>query len=234
LCAQWSAADAAQETASLSYAGNWISAFGALLSFLSVILVLLALRQGREANRIAAEGAKDADEALAHSRKVALAELRPWVVYNGLECSEAERGVVAGEVIDEKFLIAFLKFVNSGKTPANNCRMWSALLVTGMDDPAPTFEPVIDEIKRTVLAPNFPLNTATCIIRPAEFADVIAHRSCFWLYGYARYEDPTEQGNTYETETTVRVTFSGLQRLPDGREYPNFFGVPEGPQNRMT
>lgn len=56
LCAQWSAADAAKDTAGLTYWGNWIAGVGATLSFLSVILVLIALRQGRRANEIAQEG----------------------------------------------------------------------------------------------------------------------------------------------------------------------------------
>jgi hypothetical protein len=84
LCAQWSAADAAKETANLAYWGNWISGAAAALSFLSIILVLFALKQGREANvltmkeaarntRRAVDSAEDTRKALAAAERSAKA-----------------------------------------------------------------------------------------------------------------------------------------------------------------
>ena len=75
LCAQWRAALAAEKAARLSNWGNWIAGAGAVLSFASVVLVLMALGQGREANRLnmreagrnsrrAVTGSQDTKEAL--------------------------------------------------------------------------------------------------------------------------------------------------------------------------
>ncbi len=54
LCAQWRAALAAEEAANATKLGNWITGVGALLSFVSILFVVAALRQAREANRISA------------------------------------------------------------------------------------------------------------------------------------------------------------------------------------
>ena len=52
LCAQWRAAVAADKNADTAYWSNWIAGAGAMLSFVSIILVVIALGQTRKANRI--------------------------------------------------------------------------------------------------------------------------------------------------------------------------------------
>jgi hypothetical protein len=51
LCAQWRAAIAAERAVEATATSNWISGAGAVLSFISIILVCVALGQTREANR---------------------------------------------------------------------------------------------------------------------------------------------------------------------------------------
>jgi hypothetical protein len=52
LCAQWRAAIAAEKAAAATTWANWISTAGAILSFVSIVLVLIALGQTRKANRL--------------------------------------------------------------------------------------------------------------------------------------------------------------------------------------
>ena len=52
LCAQWRAAVAAEKATDTAYWSNWIAGAGAMLSFVSIILVVIALGQTRKANRI--------------------------------------------------------------------------------------------------------------------------------------------------------------------------------------
>jgi hypothetical protein len=52
LCAQWRAAIAAEKAAKLTVQSNRINLFGAVLSFASVVLVLIALHFARQANAI--------------------------------------------------------------------------------------------------------------------------------------------------------------------------------------
>jgi hypothetical protein len=93
LCAQWRAAYAAEKTTRLTNWGNWIAGVGALLSFASVILVLIALRQGRRANEIAQEGS-----------------YRDLRAYLSIE--------VVSEDIAETFLGGRIVIKNAGQTPA--------------------------------------------------------------------------------------------------------------------
>lgn len=58
LCAQWRAARAAEDAADATRFANFIAVGGALLSFISVVLVVIALSQTRKANRIAHSSAR--------------------------------------------------------------------------------------------------------------------------------------------------------------------------------
>jgi hypothetical protein len=113
LCAQWSAADAAKETAGLSYWGNWIAGFGAVLSFFSILLVLWALKQGRDANEIAKDTAKR--------------ELRAYVTTEDHDIVGFWRGGPT---------TLRMKIYNRGQTPAYDLKVWSIVggTLEGPDD----------------------------------------------------------------------------------------------------
>ncbi len=56
LCAQWRAAVAAEKASETAYWSNWIASAGALLSFVSIVLVVIALGHTRKANEITRNG----------------------------------------------------------------------------------------------------------------------------------------------------------------------------------
>ena len=56
LCAQWRATIAAEKTTDTAYWSNWIAGGGALLSFVSIVLVVIALGHTRKANEITRSG----------------------------------------------------------------------------------------------------------------------------------------------------------------------------------
>jgi hypothetical protein len=109
LCAQWRAAIAAEKAAESGWWGNLISGFGGLLSFISVVLVVMALRQteksrgqAREANHIAK---------LAHERAV-----RAYVNVTK---------VMVTPFVPGQAPLFVVEFVNSGATPAMDLRLIS-------------------------------------------------------------------------------------------------------------
>lgn len=82
LCAQWRAAVAAEKAADAAETSNYVAGIGTLLSFIGIILVLMALRQTRkdhallsaeyeDARREAAALARDTASALAQARRSA-------------------------------------------------------------------------------------------------------------------------------------------------------------------
>ena len=113
LCAQWRAAIAAEKAADSTYWGNVVGGIGAALSFLSVVLVIAALRQterslkeSMEANDIASQTAKR--------------QLRAYVMAEDQTIDGLWRGGPTTMT---------LKVYNRGQTPAYNVRVWS--VVTG-------------------------------------------------------------------------------------------------------
>ena len=144
LCAQWRAAYAAEKAAGATERGNWIAGLGALLSFASVIFVLIALRQGRHANRLvmkanaratrrAVDSARGTAEALKIARKeaVAAARLSKVAAENGERELRAYLDFATVRIIRDRSeesddgLACFgvrTEIKNFGKTPADNLR----------------------------------------------------------------------------------------------------------------
>jgi hypothetical protein len=87
LCAQWRAAIAAEKAASAAQWADGIAAFGAVLSFASVILVLFALSLTRHSNRIARLAFKESrlsgQRAYRLAADTSAAQLRPYVHFTG-------------------------------------------------------------------------------------------------------------------------------------------------------
>lgn len=102
LCAQWRAATAAEEAADASYQSNIIGSAGAVLSFISVLLIVWTLCLTRQANKI--------------SRNAAHADLRPYVYVSQKELTFDE--MLPGMISSFGFITLTMK--NYGRTPAKN------------------------------------------------------------------------------------------------------------------
>ena len=122
LCAQWRAAVAADKNADTAYWSNWIAGAGAMLSFVSIILVVIALGQTRKANRIskreygagrldAKNASKLTEDSLREARQTNARQLRPYLNFMGEKSNDPkfERGAPIPYA-----------FKNFGQTPAEN------------------------------------------------------------------------------------------------------------------
>jgi hypothetical protein len=115
LCAQWRAAYAAEKTAGFSYWGNIISAVGALLSFASIVLVLIALKQGREANQIARQDSARAQVEADRARKHIINTERAFLKIKRMSANPVAE--------NDAFIGVHLHMLNDGKTNAWNIKV---------------------------------------------------------------------------------------------------------------
>jgi hypothetical protein len=115
LCAQWRAAYAAEKTAGLSYWGNIISAVGALLSFASILLVLAALKQGREANQIARQESARAEVEADRARKHIINTERAFLKIGRMSANPVAE--------NDAFIGVHLHMANDGKSNAWNIKV---------------------------------------------------------------------------------------------------------------
>jgi hypothetical protein len=106
LCAQWRAAIAAENAATLSTWSNWIAGVGALLSFLSIVLVIAALRQTERSLR----ETRAANEI---ARDTATRQLRAYINF-------ADARIPPGGPIGKLCLTVDIH--NGGQTPAYDLR----------------------------------------------------------------------------------------------------------------
>lgn len=150
LCAQWRAVVATERAASAANSGNYIGSAGAVLSFISIVLVLIALGQTRNANRLSkkqfetarddaiesavymatalAQGQRSADAASSQSKIAAqmfAADFRPWISVTALNLN-----------IDPGFQPhTQIAFQNIGKTIAHSCFVYENTEVANFTAP---------------------------------------------------------------------------------------------------
>ena len=138
LCAQWRAAIAAEKAAYATTWANWISAVGAILSFVSIVLVFIALGQTRKANRLtmkanarstrqAVASAAETEKALEVARSSANAMTKQVEVHR----QNAERQLrpylyiekILPERPNEQFKTVEIHVKNFGQTPATDLKV---------------------------------------------------------------------------------------------------------------
>lgn len=112
LCAQWRASVAAERAADAQVVSNYITGGGALLSFISILLVLVALRETRRANVISTAQTKIAGD-------TAKQQLRAHIGVAETELVTPMEGMGAGEVV--------FQLKNYGGSPA--LRMEASLAI---------------------------------------------------------------------------------------------------------
>ena len=229
LCAQWRAAIAAEKAADATTWANWISTAGTLLSFVSVILVLVALGQTRKANRLtmranaratrqaiqsAAETAKALDIAERNAKTVedtAYRQLRAYVVvrYAHYIIQGADRPVKLHVMLE-----------NTGKTPAKNIRA----VCTGVicETNAENFGelPSIDIYGGVDVGSGagHELNNNELILGGARLAEIEAGTQSIYVYGYAVYEDIFHNSHktTFLLESSLPTTNGRFKACKNG------------------
>lgn len=155
LCAQWSAVKAVTETnrltrlaLGLAALGFLFAVFGALVGLAGTVLIWLAWRETRAANRVARrdyargrlearKAAKAAEESLSHAKSISAAELRPYLFVERIELIDIVdhdppklEGDEATEE-DDPFARglfrarAVIYFKNFGRVPARNIKVYA-------------------------------------------------------------------------------------------------------------
>lgn len=81
LCAQWKAADAAQESANWTRRTFWLGLGGVLIGFLTLAAAVAAAVYARKASLEAGRASTAAERGLDHAHAVSAAQLRPYVYF---------------------------------------------------------------------------------------------------------------------------------------------------------
>lgn len=219
LCAQWKAADAARDAADWTKWGFWAGLAG-------VIGLLWTLYYTRGA--VVASAA-----ALEHARKVSRADLRPWLLHSGFEVVRFKNGRSPDGQIAYG-LLARMQLINTGKSPATNAKLFSDHRILPFDGvEVPHFHPGGERGPSGTIGPGRPVSGADKVMGPAETDDIMAGRSCLWLYAKAEYQAPAHEGDDYVSEVCMRIIYNGEEVGPQGST-PRFTAEMAGPQNTLS
>lgn len=224
LCAQWRAANAAEESAFWAKWGFWIGVVGSAFLLWQIMLT-----------RQAVEDTSDATEAMRKANEIAgaafEAQHRPYLAIDGFECTSYEKIKING-VDQGRGYTSHLLIKNAGNTPAIDVRVTSAHAFCGRGA-IPTFEQRLQLTPGGVVSPNGIMNGKSYPIWGAATAEFEARTGFIWVYAYIEYKGLYSDA-TYVTEACYRIERDAPTSLKIGEPLsPKYTGYPEGPQNRF-
>ena len=231
LCAQWRAANAEKQAA------NW-SLWQLVFSVFGLIGLSLTLWFNKRVIEIALESAKETEAALTHARKVARADLRPWLLYCGFEINRFTNGVINDEHIS-RGLLARMQLINSGKSPAARVKLFSSHCVLPITQAPPLFDAILlhdtatESVSYGTVGPGRPVSGQDQGLGILDTDAIMERRSCLWLYAKAEYQDPGHEGDDYVSEVCMRIIYNGDEVGPNGTKTPRFIATLVGNQNTL-
>jgi hypothetical protein len=177
---------------------------------------------------------------LAHDKRTARAQLRPWLSFDGLDAGRVEGAVTADKKQRFPYAIsAQIRFINTGLSPALKVRMRSAHQLTDFATyVAPDFShksgnAVDGGTQPASFGPQRRAYALRAVFVGAEYEAIMSHKKCFWLYTRAEYEEPGHTGELYVTEVTLRVWHDSDVIGRDGKLHPSFNSAQIGVLNDM-
>ncbi|HYN46388.1 MAG TPA: hypothetical protein VES64_06825 [Allosphingosinicella sp.] len=257
LCAQWRAALAAEKAAEWSRRGVFVAIGGALLSFASVILVLMALGQGRVANRInmkeagrntrrAVAGAKATEAALTIATRNAdaaaaqvLGQLRAWLAFEAVDEQLITDSVVNDEPV-KNGLGFVISWKNSGGTPASNVRCYSrfAVALKTVAEIPPFSDKGVAYEAAGLIPHGLEYFTEPFILDDKNTHLFRTQKLRVILYSIIRYNDgyssPPTPENERVSEVCLEAFHAGGTEKRKGVERETITYKQIGPQNRMS
>lgn len=217
LCAQWAAVQAVEESNRLSRIGIRVNAleFGALI--VSLIFTGWAAMAAAKAARIAEEATKDADKALAIAERNADAAARHATLAEVTAQRQLRAYIVldtAKVTVENGTVHTFLKFRNTGVTPATHVRI--AINTVAQFQYIPGW-PIPYPETGIVTSPTIGQNHSSVIQGEMPLDD--AHQwgwnqgtACIWLAGQAEYRDIFGQ----DRKTTIKLMYGKMFGLENG------------------
>ncbi len=206
LCAQWRTAVAAERSADVAASANYIMGAGALLSFIGIVLVLIALGQTRKANRIASHTAQ--------------LQLRAYISLGVPDLDLRSDG--EGEMTHADIVVLWR---NVGQTPAKGIKdrlgygFFGGGLPDDFDFPEPKHGEFCDAL---VLGPTQQFRSvATHMITRAEFENVAQGRQRAFAWASINYDDVYGDPRRSEVAFEILIT-----PLGDGTHNIGFNAIP--------
>jgi hypothetical protein len=226
LCAQWRAAVAAEHAASASGTANYIAAAGALLTFISICLLIWTLVQTQRATKAAEDSAKAAREALGSDRA--------WICGDGVDSGPVTNSHLDSLPIANGF--AFItKWRNFGVTPAFNIKVFRDFVLIDPDGPIPAFGPGPDDDETAAVAgPNVQFAGHPAVLNDAETADFRGRRKKVVLYSRVTYRDKFSPDVERVSECCYVAIHQGGQREQNGVRTEAISIQAAGGQNTAT
>jgi hypothetical protein len=261
LCAQWRAAIAAEKAADATTWANWISTAGAILSFVSIVLVLIALGQTRKANRltmkanaratrqaisggaqtaaslaIARANADAANEQVVVARESAVNQIRPWLTFKEIHTQVVSNGHSTGGQFSKGFTVT-IEWENTGNSPAMAVRMYCEDVKVKELNPVPRFDQRVAGVNDfhdppATVGIGRGLTCPAKAILDDEFTAWLHHKVKWVIYARVDYKDIF--GNLRQSECCCWLKSDGLINHPDGRIETKMALRWVGNQNRLT
>lgn len=230
---------AQEEMAKWSFWMTLATIGGVVATFVGLALLSRTLHHTRRAadytQRMLTEAeatTSEARNANVTNRVVGQAQIRPWVLFDGLLDIPEDDAANNNAPI----LKLALRWKNFGGTPAIKMQMQTAdfKIVPFSSSEVPKIELGQFKAPHGVLGPGGEIIGRICILAGDRLQKFVTNQSAIILHGRLRYSGPSDfVETTYYTEATIRITCGGLVDHK-GKKFPRVINETIGDQNKTN
>ena len=231
LCAQWKAADSANQSANWAARTFWAGVAGLCIGGLTLLFAALAAHWAKQAAIHTADGASAAQDANNISRNTLSVQLRPWVNSQGIELFITQNTIINNAQVDRAVCFR-LPWKNTGQSPAIKGRIVSHFALVELGEPVPSFDQTIQS-SGTTIASGAIVMGVDLGFAGADMQRWLDRKIEIIIFGRVEYCDSIPPCVQRWSECTIRIQFNGWL---SGAEHmqPNITARPDGPQNAMV
>lgn len=201
---------------------GWFTALGTILLFMT----LREAFKGTRAAEIAAQSAENTVEAYKRTE-------RAWIFPSeGLDAN----GIMEGTTNEFLGYRIQIRWKNTGRTPAIECRLWSGCKLINPGDHVPdTFIENGADANPSTIGPGMGFSTQALFISLADMKAVAEKKKRLIVWGLSRYRAVFDQ-DTHETQACFEIsTNAGPSNLGKDGLSPHYFNIMQaGKHNKAT
>lgn len=236
LCAQWRAANAAEDSAFWTKLGFWIATIGSTLLLWQIILTRKAVKDTSEATEAMRKANSLSEAAIEQARAASLLADRPWIAYETFTVIHAQNAYLGHPPRREAEVFAIkLMFKNTGTTPAISVRLSTQSKMVTKGEPFPTFQSQIHLADDLLVFPSMKIESCRDVVLiGGELRSFKENSACACVYTEIEYFDPRDPNKEpHRTAISVLIFPNGERVDPSGAAIPDYAGQ-IGPQYEMT
>jgi hypothetical protein len=195
---------------------------------------LALMRGGADDTRSLAIAAQASAQAAKAQADALVTSDRAWVSIVGTESNEFSNSIIDASGEKKNGIRFTMRWINSGRTPALNCKLSYQHRIVGIDESVSAFEPLPDagQGQAPLILPGMTVTSYPWYVSDSDIQRCVERTHKLFMYSRAEYQDIFLRNTTRVTEVFLEGRFDGVRSDTGAKAFA--FTPVVGAQNSAT